>query len=224
MPTQITHHKIIGTGTGPERRHARARRRCAGSRRDVTIDQYPYTASSTASTPCSRPGARGRQPTSWPASATRPASQNQDGHRRVTMYDRAAAIRRTCRLRVRWNPVAGREEPRRDHARPRRRCHNGGRRGDGHVGRGAGGASGIFHAIDEATRTDSRGSGHDDRIGRRGADLRPGISAPAQLRDVRACARTLRPREALVPSRGRAQDSRFRPSVWPARRGVLRPA
>ncbi len=49
MPTQITHHKIIGTGNwgksiGTLRLVAEARARGV----DVTIDQYPYTASATS--------------------------------------------------------------------------------------------------------------------------------------------------------------------------------
>jgi N-acyl-D-amino-acid deacylase len=49
MPTQVTHHKIIGSGNWGKSREtlrlvAEARRRGV----DVTIDQYPYTASSTS--------------------------------------------------------------------------------------------------------------------------------------------------------------------------------
>jgi dihydroorotase/N-acyl-D-amino-acid deacylase len=48
MPTQITHHKIIGTGNWGRSADALALVADARARGvDVTIDQYPYTASST---------------------------------------------------------------------------------------------------------------------------------------------------------------------------------
>ena len=48
LPTQVTHHKIIGRRLGQERRDAAGRGRGEGRGVDVTIDAYPYTASSTS--------------------------------------------------------------------------------------------------------------------------------------------------------------------------------
>jgi dihydroorotase/N-acyl-D-amino-acid deacylase len=63
MPTQITHHKIIGTpnwGRSAETLTLVAEARARGV--DVTIDQYPYTASSTGITALLPPWAlEGRQ-------------------------------------------------------------------------------------------------------------------------------------------------------------------
>ena len=71
-----------------------------------------------------------------------------------------------------------------------------------------GGCSGIFHAMsEEDLERILQSPGDDDRVGRRGADLRSRESASAQLRDVRARARRLRSREARPDARGcRPQD------------------
>ncbi len=50
LPTQLTHHKIIGVGNwGRSRETLRLVEEARARGVDVTIDQYPYTASSTAS-------------------------------------------------------------------------------------------------------------------------------------------------------------------------------
>lgn len=49
LPTQVTHHKIIGTGNwGRSQETLRAVQAARTRGVDVTIDQYPYTASSTS--------------------------------------------------------------------------------------------------------------------------------------------------------------------------------
>ena len=63
LPTQITHHKIIGKanwGKSVDTLRLVDEARARGV--DVTIDQYPYTASSTSvgAGPAARLGARGR--------------------------------------------------------------------------------------------------------------------------------------------------------------------
>lgn len=57
LPTQVTHHKVVG-GAGQERSRETLRLMEEARRRgvDVTIDQYPYTASSTSISAALLPG------------------------------------------------------------------------------------------------------------------------------------------------------------------------
>jgi dihydroorotase/N-acyl-D-amino-acid deacylase len=74
-PVQITHHKVIGrANSGPQRRDPPPGGRSPLRGLDVTIDQYPYTASSTglAALSPNGPSNRARKPSS--SGPPRPAS------------------------------------------------------------------------------------------------------------------------------------------------------
>jgi dihydroorotase/N-acyl-D-amino-acid deacylase len=154
MPTQITHHKIIGTpnwGRSVDTLRLVAEARARGV--DVTIDQYPYTASSTGITALLPPWAlEGRQADI--------VTRLRDAGQRVRIkqaiieslqYDRGGGDSKNVQIAAcSWDPsLAGKNlaeitrgrgaEPTLDHAAETVMWIV-----------EQGGASGIFHAIDEA--------------------------------------------------------------------------
>ena len=155
LPTQITHHKIIGKrnwGRSIETLALVARARARGV--DVTIDQYPYTASSTGISALLPPWALEGQQADIVA-RLRDAAQRAKikcRHRRCPpAMTGAAAIRRTCRSRPapgmrRWR--AGTSPRSRGREARNRRVENAAETTMWIVEQG--GAQGIFHAIDEA--------------------------------------------------------------------------
>jgi N-acyl-D-amino-acid deacylase len=154
MPTQITHHKVIGTpnwGRSVDTLRLVAEARARGV--DVTIDQYPYTASSTGITALLPPWAlEGRQ--ADVVARLRDAGQRARIKKAIVeslMYDRGGGDPKNVQIAAcGWDPsLAGRNlaeitrsrgaEPTLDHAAETVMWVV-----------EQGGASGIFHAIDEA--------------------------------------------------------------------------
>ena len=154
LPTQITHHKIIGTpnwGRSGETLALVAEARARGV--DVTIDQYPYTASSTGINALLPPWAlEGRQADI--VARLRDAGQRARIKQAIVeslMYDRGGGDAKNVQIAAcAWEPsLAGKTlaeitrargaEPTLDHAAETVMWII-----------EQGGASGIFHAIDEA--------------------------------------------------------------------------
>ena len=177
LPTQITHHKIIGTpnwGRSVETLKLVDEARARGV--DVTIDQYPYTASSTGINALLPPWALEGRQADVVARLRDPAqrAQDQGGDRRVPRCTTAAAaIRRTCRSRrapgirrspARTSPTSpARAAPNpRSRTPPRRRCGSSSRAARRDLPRHRRGGP----------RAHPPRPGHDDRVRRRGADLR----------------------------------------------------
>ena len=196
LPTQVTHHKIIGVrnwGKSVDTLKLLAEARARGV--DATIDQYPYTASTTShQRAASALGARGRPRRT---SSKRLQDPAQRAKIKATVVDniRVRSRRRRPeerqRLVLRLGSVAGRQEPRRDHAAARPRADDRERRRDGDVTSSRRAArQGIFHAIDEkdleriiaCPLTMIASDGEVPIFG-------AGGPAPAQLRHVRARAR-----------------------------------
>ena len=154
MPTQITHHKIIGTpnwGRSADTLKLVAEARARGV--DVTIDQYPYTASSTGINALLPPWAlEGRQ--ADVVARLRDAAQRARIKKAIVeslMYDRGGGDPKNVQIAAcGWEPsLAGKNladitrargaEPTLDHAAETVMWIV-----------EQGGASGIFHAIDES--------------------------------------------------------------------------
>jgi dihydroorotase/N-acyl-D-amino-acid deacylase len=154
MPTQITHHKIIGTpnwGRSVETLRLVTDARARGV--DVTIDQYPYTASSTSINALLPPWALEGKPADV-VGRLRDAGQRARIKQVIIeslMYDRGGGDPKNVQIAsCGWNPsLAGKNlaeitrargaEPTLDHAAETVMWIV-----------EQGGASGIFHAIDEA--------------------------------------------------------------------------
>ena len=194
LPTQVTHHKVIGKANWGrsvdtlklDRRGPRARR--GRDHRSVSlhrvVDQHPGGADAGLG-----PRGRTRRGAEAPADAVDAlgaaegdGADHPRGARRRRSEQRAAGA-------LRLGHVARRQAPRRGDERARPRADHRERRGDGAVDRREG-------RLRRHLPRDQRGgsaahppaSGDDDRIRRRGADLRPGEPASAQLRHVRrAC-------------------------------------
>ena len=128
------------------------------------------------------------------AGRTGPARADQGGDRAEPEGGprrRRSQERGDRQLRVR--PLAGRQESDATHAGARGGTDDGERRRDGD---GTGGQGRLFGGLSR-DRRGGRGAHHalavhDDRVGRRYPGVRPGGAASAQLRDVRARARSLR--------------------------------
>jgi len=154
MPTQITHHKIIGTpnwGRSADTLRLVAEARARGV--DVTVDQYPYTASSTGINALLPPWAlEGRQ--ADVAARLRDAAQRTRIKAAIVeslKYDRGGGDAKNVQIAsCAWDPaLAGKNlaeiarargaEPTLEHAAETVMWIV-----------EQGGASGIFHAIDEA--------------------------------------------------------------------------
>ena len=144
LPTQITHHKVVG-----KKYLGRiGRRRCgmvdeARARGvDATIDQYPYTASATSIGAALLPA--------WAQEGGREATLKRlkDPATRAKIKAASVAIIRDERgggdpknvsvSACQFDPSAGGQEPRADHAGPRPRGHARERRGNRAVDRRAG--------------------------------------------------------------------------------------
>ncbi len=155
LPTQVTHHKVIGAknwGRSVETLRLVDEARARGI--DATIDQYPYTASSTSVGAALMPAwAQEGGEDEDACAARRPGGAGEDPEGDRAPHPRGAGRRRPEARRpraVRVGRLARREEPRR-----------GGRRGGGcrPTVEGAaeaalwivaqGDCSGIFHAIGE---------------------------------------------------------------------------
>ncbi len=215
LPTQVTHHKIIGRpnwGKSVDTLKLVEDARARGV--DVTIDQYPYTASST--------GIAALFP-QWSleggakSTAERLAAPDQRARIKATVvqnleFDRGAGDAKNVQIvncsfdrslsgknladitRARGVEPQLRQRRRdRDRAAAQRRLL-------GHLSRHRRRRRGAHHAV----------AVHHDRVRRRHSGLRPVRAAPAQLRDVRARARRVCPREARADARRRrAADVRL---------------
>ena len=154
MPTQITHHKIIGTGNWGRSVDTLALVAAARARGvDVTIDQYPYTASSTGINALLPPWALEGGQADIVARLRDPARRARIKTAIVEslMYDRGGGDPKNVQIAAcGWNPsLAGKNLAEITRARG----------GAATMEDAAetvmwvveqGGASGIFHAIDEA--------------------------------------------------------------------------
>ena len=146
---------------------------------DATIDQYPYTASSTSIQAALMPAwsleggrAGGAEAAAEPVDALRSSRRRRA---RIILDERGGGDPQNVQLaRCDWDPsLAGKRlgdvtkrrglPSRPSRTPPRRRCGSS----------SSGGCAGIFHAIDEDDlQRILRASGDDDRIGRRDSDLR----------------------------------------------------
>ena len=225
LPTQVTHHKIIGRpnwGKSVETLQAVDEARARGV--DVTIDEYPYTASSTSIQGALFPawaqeGGRKQVLARLADPATRPKIKAEIV--RVIKNERGGGDPRNIVVAsCDWDAsLAGKNlsevterrglQPTVEDAAEAAMWLVAERRLPGHLPRHRRGGS----------RADSPPPGDHDRVGRRDPDLRQGEPAPAQLRHVRARARRLRARTPDHHARGRrAQDDRRFP---PQRLGLL---
>ena len=207
LPTQITHHKIIGQpnwGKSVETLKLVEEARARGV--DVTIDQYPYTASSTGIAALVPQWAlEGGQK----STAERLAAPDQRAKIKAAIVqnlkvDRGAGDPKNVAIvNCAFDRTLAGKNLAQTHAGARRGADDRERRRDGdgagEQGRLLGGLSrdrrggrGAHHAV----------SVHDDRVGRRYPGVRPGGAASAQLRHVRARARRLRAREERADAGG----------------------
>ena len=153
LPTQITHHKMIGRAAwGRSVESLRLVQEARDRGVDVTIDQYPYTASSTALRPrCCRRGrsraARRRSASGSRTPGARAHPRGREGQDPQRARGRRPAQHRDRGLRLR--PRARGPDARRHPARPRLPAdvENAAELALEIVERG--GASAIFHAISE---------------------------------------------------------------------------
>ena len=200
LPTQITHHKMIGQpnwGKSVETLKLVEEARARGV--DVTIDQYPYTASSTGIAALFPQWAlEGGQK----STAERLAAPDQRARIKAAIVhnlkvDRGAGDPKNVAIvNCAFDRTLAGKNLSADHAGARGGADHRERRrdgdGPGEQGRLLGGLSrhrrrgrGAHHAL----------SVYHDRVRRRDSGVRAGGAAPAQLRHVRARARGLRARE-----------------------------
>ena len=234
LPTQITHHKVIGKKNwGQLGRHAAAGRRGARARRGRddrsvsvhrVVDEHQRGAAAGVGAgrrPRGDAEARSRiRPTRAKIKAESVAHHPRRARRRRSEERRRSS---SCH----FDRVARRQEPRRDHARPRpggRPSRTPPRRRCGSSSRAA--ASGIFHAIgEEDLAAHPASSGDDDR--RRTARSRSSASDVPHPRSYGTFARVLglyvREKKLLT-----LEDAVRKMSAFPAQRlgladrGVLR--
>ena len=154
LPTQVTHHKIIGRpnwGRSVETLRLIDEARARGV--DATIDQYPYTASSTGlQAPAAGVGARGRrrEDAAAPGGSGDARAHQGKGRREHQVRPRRRRPEERPDRALRLRSCARGQEPGGDHA---------GGRAAGRASRRRptrrlelvekGGCSGIFHAINE---------------------------------------------------------------------------
>jgi N-acyl-D-amino-acid deacylase len=161
LPTQITHHKIIGVGNWGKSQETLAALDAARARGvDASIDQYPYTASSTSLQALLPAWALEGGSAEVVKRLADPATR---GRIRATVVERRSQ-ERPDRL-VRPRALAGRQAARRDHALARPRGHPGERRRDRARDRREGRRVGDLPR-DRRSRPgpDPETPGHDDRI------------------------------------------------------------
>ena len=211
LPTQVTHHKMIGRSAwGRSVESLRLVQQARERGVDVTIDQYPYTASSTALEAALLPawaleggaGGAARSPRGSPGARAHPRGRDGQDPQRARGRRPAQHQGRGLRLRPRARGPDARRHPARPespaHDRQRRRA----RARDRRAGRRLGG---LPRHLRGGPRAHPGVALHHDRLGRRDPGLRPGRTPPAQLRHLRARAGGLRPREGPArPSRRRS--------------------
>ena len=126
LPTQITHHKVVGKkywGGSVQTLRMVDEARARGV--DATIDQYPYTASATSIGAALLPAwakEGGRERTLKRSRIRRRARRSRRQASRSSATSAAAAIRRTSSVSAcQFDPKLAGQEPRADHAGPRPR-------------------------------------------------------------------------------------------------------
>ena len=199
---------------------------------DVTIDQYPYTASSTSIASALLPawaleGGQQAQLARFKDPAV--AREGQGRHRRDDprrARRRRSEERAVRQLRLRSRRSTARRSPtRRASAARRRRSRTPPRRRIWIVEQG--GCQGIFHAMseDDLVRI-LQPSGDDGRVGRRGADVRPRpIRIRAATARSRACSACTCARSSVLTLEDAVRKMTSFPAarIGLADRGVLRP-
>ena len=231
LPTQVTHHKIVGPanyGKSVETLKLLEAARARGV--DTTSDQYPYTASSNAFVASMVPQwaqEGGRE--QMLARLKNPASRKEIAAETVRIIRRnaAAAIRRTCSSRIatstrRWRGRISRMSRRCAALEPT--IENGAEAALWVVEQGN--CQGVYHAMARAgSRAHHATSCHDGCVRRLGADFQRGRAASEELRHVCARARCVCARSQCHHARGRVRKM----TSFPAQRlrvndrGVLRP-
>jgi dihydroorotase/N-acyl-D-amino-acid deacylase len=229
VPTQISHHKMIGKanwGKSAETLRLVDEARARGV--DATIDQYPYTASSTSIQgallpPWAQEGGRKEILQRLMDPETRAKIRAVTAISSVTSAARAIPECGADHLRV--GHGAGGEESRAGDRGAGAATYRGERGRDGHVDRGAGrlprGVSRDGRAGPAAHTGPSR---DDDRLRRRGHDLRPRRPAPEELRHFRPLLAAYVREKRLIT----LEDAVRKMSAFPAARigltdrGVLR--
>jgi dihydroorotase/N-acyl-D-amino-acid deacylase len=199
LPTQITHHKVVGPGYwGASVETLRLVEEARARGVDATIDQYPYTASATSIAAALLPAwalegtnaavqARLKDPATRARIKTEGHPDPQAGARRWRRQERRD---RTLCLRS----DARRQESRGHHDTSRHGAHARQRGGVGDVDRREGWLSGDLPRDQRGrSRPHPALPRYHDRDGRRDSHLRQEQSASAQLRHVRPRARRLRP-------------------------------
>ena len=221
LPTQITHHKVVGKkywGGSVQTLRMVDEARARGV--DATIDQYPYTASATSIGAALLPA--------WAQEGGRDATLKRlkDPATRAKIKAESVAIIRDERgggdpknvsvSACQFDPtLAGQNLAQitqgrglAGHARERR----GNRAVDRRAGR-------LRRHLPRHRRRGSaahpRAPGDDDRLGRRGRGLRPQRAAPAQLRHLRARARPLRARQEAAAAGDRGAEDVGVPGAAP---------
>ena len=210
LPTQITHHKIDRR----RRTGARASRRCGSWTRRApaawtsTIDQYPYTASSTSIVGGAPAGVGARRRPRRSAGAPEAIRRRARGSRPTIVAmirdERGGGDPKNVQfVELRLRPVAGRQDARRPHAPARPRADARERRRGDALDRRAGRLPGHLPRDERGrSRAHPAAPGDDDRVGRRGADLRP--------RRIRIRAATARSRACSASTCARSTCSRSR--------------
>jgi dihydroorotase/N-acyl-D-amino-acid deacylase len=213
LPTQVTHHKIVGKGNwGRSVETLRAMEAARARGVDVTIDQYPYTASSTGISVLFPRWALEGTDAEVAARIADPAQRAKIKAAIIENleFDRGGATRRTSRRQLPVDPsMAGKTliDPWRQGRAVSCDAAD--------VSSSRRGAI-FFHAIGKADLRRSRITAGDGEFGRRGARLRPGVAAPTGLwTPVRPHA------HEGVTSKTPAQDDVLRMGL--ADRGILRP-
>ncbi len=198
LPTQVTHHKVIGKkywGRSVDTLKLIDEARARGV--DATIDMYPYTASSTSIQAALLPA--------WAQEGGRTALMKRldDPATREKIKAESATIirdergggdpqkRRRVELSLRC--LTGRKESRRDHRQARAAGDHRERRRDRNVDGDGRRMPGDFSRHQRGGSPTRPGPSRDhDRVGWGDSNLRTGGAASAQLWNVRARARPLR--------------------------------